>query len=320
MARVSQEQEQLIADLKKAGVPHRDISEAVFGVRSRASTVHYVLDRLGLLSPKPEKLPEKRTKPRILSLDIETAPMLAYIWSLWQQGVGLNMLQKDWYIISWAAKWVGEQGIFYQDIRETVGKEEDASILPDLWELLNEADMVLTQNGKKFDIKKINSRFLSAGMRPPRPYKHVDILQINKRVFGHTSNKLEYIAEKFNIEFKKLKHKNFPGFELWEACLAGDQKAWDEMEVYNKHDILSLEEYYVKVAPWDNRHPNVNLYSESLDRTCTCGCTDWVRDGFARTNLSVFEQYRCTNCGAFQRGRKNLLSKEKRNSLQMNVL
>lgn len=320
MKKTSPEEEQLIADLKLAGVSHRDISETVFGVRSKASTVHYVLDRLGLLGSKEEKLPEKHTAPRILALDIETAPMEAYIWSLWQHGVGLNMLKTDWYIISWAAKWVGEKEVFYQDVRKTVGQEEDESILPDLWKLMNEADMILTQNGKKFDIKKLNSRFLSAGLRPPRPSKQLDILVVNKRVFGHTSNKLEYVAEKFNIQFKKLKHNLFPGFDLWKECLGGNEKAWDEMEVYNKHDILSLEELYVKLAPWDDRHPNVNLYSESLDTVCTCGSHDWVRDGFSRTNLSVFEQYRCNNCGAFQRGRTNLLSKEKRKTLQMNVL
>ena len=35
-------------------------------------------------------------KPRILFFDIETAPMLGYMWSLWDQNLGLNQIKQDW--------------------------------------------------------------------------------------------------------------------------------------------------------------------------------------------------------------------------------
>lgn len=316
----NQQQEEQVCQLKLQGVSHRDISEQVFGVRSKASTVHYILKRRGLLGGDGENASDSDTGARILLLDIETAPMEAYIWSQWQKFISLDMLKVDWYIIAWAAKWLGEDEIYYKDVRATVGEEEDGSIMGDLWDLLDEADIVVTQNGDKFDIPKINSRFLANGYQPPSPYRKVDILKINKRVFGHTSNKLEYLAEKFNVHFKKLQHEMFPGFKLWKACLNKVSAAWEEMEVYNKHDVLSLEELYIKLAPWDNKHPNVNVYTDSHDVKCTCGCTEWERYGYAYTNLSRFQQYRCKKCGKVQRGRVNLLSKEKRKSLTMNVL
>ncbi|CAJ6797142.1 RNase H superfamily protein [Burkholderia pseudomallei] len=41
-----------------------------------------------------------RKKPRILSLDIETSPILGYVWSLWKQNVSLNQIHSEWCILS----------------------------------------------------------------------------------------------------------------------------------------------------------------------------------------------------------------------------
>ena len=38
-----------VCELKLQGMKHRDISEAVWGVRTRASTVHYILKARGLV-------------------------------------------------------------------------------------------------------------------------------------------------------------------------------------------------------------------------------------------------------------------------------
>ena len=44
----------------------------------------------------------KYTKPKILFLDIETCPIIADVWKLWDNNVGLNQIIKDWSIIAWA--------------------------------------------------------------------------------------------------------------------------------------------------------------------------------------------------------------------------
>ena len=45
----------------------------------------------------------------ILLLDIETSPVVAWVWGLRDQNVGLNMIKEDWYVLSWAAKWLGDK-------------------------------------------------------------------------------------------------------------------------------------------------------------------------------------------------------------------
>lgn len=78
------------------------------------------LVELGLHTPKARKVvPQKATGPRVLLIDIETAPVMAYVWSLWKQNVGLNQIAREWNILSFCAKWLHEPEIIYHDIRET---------------------------------------------------------------------------------------------------------------------------------------------------------------------------------------------------------
>lgn len=326
MAKVTEEQIKTICELKQIGTKHRDISELVFGVRTKASTVHHVLTKNYYRGAKP-KIEKIVKAPKILSLDIETAPNLGYHWGLWQQNIGLNMLVREWAVISWAAKWVGVDEVMYSDCREffdgsaaSMYQEiDDTKLISEIWELIDEADIIVTQNGKKFDAKKLNARFLAAGFTPPSSYKHVDTLQIAKRHFAFTSNKLEFMTDKFCKVYKKLKHGKFAGFELWKECQLGNQEAWDEMELYNKYDVFSLEELVFILAPWSNQLPNLDMYYQDSDNHCFCGSTEWEEDGFAYTNLSKFTRHRCVSCGAEKRGRVNLHSKEKMKALRMNV-
>lgn len=302
---------------KGLGLTHRDIASRV---GCSAGTVHYVLER-------NKKMVKPSGGPRILVFDIETAPNLSYHWGLWQQNIGLGMMVRDWAVLSWSAKWVGEDEVLYKDVRHLfdgsadslMSEIDDRAMLESMWELLNEADIVVTQNGKKFDVKKLNARFIMNGMQPPSSYKHIDTLCIAKRHFAFTSNKLEFMTDKLCKKYKKLKHGKFPGMMLWTECLKGNIEAWDEMEEYNKYDVLSLEELMFILAPWSNQLPSMDMYYDDKENHCLCGSTEFLHDGYAYTNLSKFTRFKCSNCGAEKRDRVNLLSKEKRATLKMNV-
>lgn len=257
-------------------------------------------------------------KPKVLIFDIETAPLIAYVWSIWEQNVGLNQINMDWHILSWSAKWLGDppNKIMYMDQRSAKSVEDDSVILKHIWNLLDEADVVITQNGKRFDQKKLNARFILNGFQPPSSYKHIDTKIIAQRHFGFTSNKLEYMSDKLCTKHKKSKHAKFSGFEMWRECLAGNIEAWKEMEHYNKLDVLSLEELYTKLIPWDSSI-NFNLYSDSVDNQCKCGSKDFIRNGFYYTNIGKYQRYRCKKCGAETRDRANLFSKEKKESIRV---
>lgn len=257
-------------------------------------------------------------RPKVLIYDIETAPMLAYVWSLWDQNVGLNQIESDWYILSWSAKWLDDpqDKVMYMDQRNAKNIEDDSLILKEIWKLLDEADIVITQNGKKFDQKKLNARFILNGFQPPSSYKHIDTKQLASKHFGFTSKRLEYMSDKLCTSFKKQKHGKFPGFDMWKECMAGNVDAWNEMEEYNRYDVLSLEELYKKLIPWDNSI-NFSLYHSEAKHVCKCGCEDFSKNGFYYTSSGKFQKYKCKKCGHETRDKENLFSKEKRKSLRM---
>ena len=91
------------------------------------------------------------------------------------------------------------------------------------------------------------------------------------------------------------------------------------MEKYNKYDVLSLEELYYILAPWDRKHPNFALLTGSETPVCRCGSTEFTRNGYAYTQVSKFQKYRCKKCGAETRGRTNVLDKDVRSALHMNI-
>lgn len=313
---MTNDQENQIDELKAQGYGSRYIAEVVLGSKSKKSTVNDYLKRKKLDTAHSTHL------PKVLVFDIETAPIKAYVWGLWQNNVGLNMINSEWFVLSYAAKWLGagENEVYYNDLRGVVAEEDDKFLIEEMWELLNDADIVITQNGKRFDVKKLNARFLMHGLQPPSSFKHIDTLEIAKANFAFTSNKLEWMTDKLNVDFKKLKHSNFAGFELWKGMLNDDPEAWKECEQYNKHDVFSLEELYIKLAAWDKKHPNFSLYFDEPIQKCRCGGTDFIEEGYAYTSVSKFQRYRCNNCGAESRSRKNLFTKEKRESITMNVM
>lgn len=261
-----------------------------------------------------------RGQAKILILDIETAPLLANVWSTWKVNVGLNQLRADWYMLSFGAKWLGSSKLFYYDQSKVPLEqiEDDSAMLAKLHALLDEADIVVAHNGRKFDVRKINARFFKAGMLPPSPYKIVDTLEIARRNFAFTSNRLEYLADEFNTEYKKLPHAAFPGQELWTQVMRGNKKAWKEMRVYNEHDVLALEEFYLLIRAWDDKHPNVDVQSTGEVHACpVCGGAHLHKRGFAYTNTGQFQRYQCADnsCGAWSRSRYTENTTAKRKAL-----
>lgn len=262
------------------------------------------------------QLPEssKNVSPKILFFDIETAPLHAHLWSMWQQGVGLNQIESDWYMLSFCCKWAHSDEVFYYDQRNAADIEDDFELVSKLWDFLNEADIVVGQNSKRFDTKKANARFILNGLPKPSSYRQIDTMEIAKQQFGFTSNRLEYMTEKLCSTFKKSKHKKFAGHDLWSECLKGNLEAWQEMEEYNRLDVLSLEELYNVLSSWDNKLPNFDVYcDEILDMDM------WEKDGFHYTQLGKYQRYRNKITGQQKRSRVNLLTKEKRESLLSNI-
>lgn len=257
-------------------------------------------------------------RPIITTLDIETAPIKANVWGTFKQFVGLNMIDQDWSVLSVAWKQLGFKKVHYADVSGMVQYNDDVALMHVIWTILDESDIIVAQNGKKFDIRKINARLLELGFPPPRPYKVIDTMLSARAIAAFTSNKLEWLA-KVLTPIRKDKHRAFDGYELWEQCMLGNPKAWRAMRRYNIQDIPTCEAVYLQLRPWIIGHPNVAMYYDDEKTRCPrCGSTHLiVQPSPVYTQSGQYEQYRCGDCGGFARGRYTTNSKAKRKAMLM---
>lgn len=241
---------------------------------------------------------------KILAYDIETRPNLAYVWGLWDQNIALNQLKDRVAVFSFAARWVDEPKskiMFHSDYHD--GHDQ---MIERAWELLDEADALLSWNGKAFDTKHVQREFFLAGLGPTRPFKEIDLLTVARREFKFGSNKLENVASEILGE-GKVKHS---GFDLWVRCLANDPKAWAEMARYNKKDVHLLVDLYEHFLPWIRNHPNQNLYNGTEGACPNCGGFSRTKQGVRHTLTRSYQRYRCTDCLAWSTGTKMIDSVE----------
>ena len=235
---------------------------------------------------------------KILFLDIETSPNIVHVWGLFNQNVGLNQIVDSGQTICWAARWAGEKKVMYSGHDTNTHK----AMLKKIHALLTEADAVVTYNGNRFDLPTLNKEFIKAGMKPPAPYKKIDLLTVARGQFRFTSNKLDYVAQFLGLGSKE-KHK---GHDLWVGCMNGDAKSWKTMQKYNKQDVVLLEKVYDVMLPWIPRHANWSVFSGEL--CCpNCGSQHYQHRGdrYYKTLMGVYNRYQCNKCGTWFKDNKN---------------
>lgn len=234
---------------------------------------------------------------KILLLDIETAPNLAYVWGMWKQNISMSQIAAKGHVLCWAAKWHGKRGMYYRSVKGGDAK----GMLKAAHKLLDEADAVVHYNGKSFDIPTLNKEFLTHGMTPPAPYKQVDLLEVVRDQFRFPINKLDYVVQQLGLG-KKVRH---PGFQMWVDCMAGDAKAWNRMARYNQGDVVILERLYEKLKPWVRNHPNHGAFDDRPEACPKCGVEGKLQmRGTAVTCDTKYVRYQCGACGGWSRGKK----------------
>jgi len=236
------------------------------------------------------------TKLKILYLDIETAPSLGWVWGKYEQDV--IDFDREWYMLCFTAKWSDSNKYITYGLIDFPEYEkdpmDDKALMRKLWDLIDEADIVVGHNGDNFDIKKMNSRFIVNGMVPPSPYRTVDTKKVARKYFGFNSNKLDDLGKTLNLG-KKLPTG---GFTLWKKCMEGDKAAWKKMKSYNKQDVALLEKIYLRMRPWMKNHPNIGINVDKI--AChACGSTNTQKRGYNYTKLTRFQRMCCIDCGAW---------------------
>lgn len=258
--------------------------------------------------------------PRVLVMDIETLPIIGTFWDTGRQYISPENILEDWVVLSWSAKGLFDPNIIGDILTpEEIARRNatvlalnpkphnaDYRIIKRMWDLLDRADVVIHQNGKKFDIKKLNARFIYYGFPPYRPIHQIDTLEAHNAAFGTSSGKLAYMTK-----FLSLPRKMDTNYELWLRCTLGDPAALKEMYGYGLNDTWILEDYYARIRAWIPKHPSFSAYThnyvdlEKGEVACHV-CRHVIPEGAItdtyKTPLGYeYDSFRCPHCGAVGR-------------------
>jgi len=292
-----------IRTMVDSGICENELAR-LYGVRE--DTIRRYLD---FSKPKP-----KSKAPKILLFDIETSTVWARLWGIRKQHVGHYQVieGKEWFTISWSAMWLHDGKIMSDCVTPKQAlMRNDESVLMGIWNLINEADITIAHNAKRFDVRKLNGRFVILDLPKPGSFEIIDTLIQAQKQFAFTSHKLDYLNTLFS-----LRKKDPTDFDLWIKCEEGDQESLDYMLQYNQSDVIALKELYLKIRPWMTSHPNLALYVDDEEKMCTvCMSKRLTREGSYHTVASSFPEFRCNDCTSLVRSRFSETSKGKRRNL-----
>lgn len=237
-------------------------------------------------------------KPKILTFDIETSLQLAFTFGTgWKCRIMHDDIIEEQYMLGFSYKWLDKEDVgnefLHQGPKRKFKAHDDEAMIRKLHKLLDEADIVVTYNGNRFDIPFFNARCLKYGLTPPSPYRSVDLFTTVRSKFKLNSKKLDYVNKFIGYSGKDAMCK-----QDWVDCHYNDVDAYEKMATYCDRDVVALEEAYIRVLPWITNHPNI---SQMSGKHCCpkCGSGELSLGGWTIPYMNG-KQYRrkiCANCG-----------------------
>lgn len=257
-----------------------------------------------------------KKKPRIISWDLETLAELNKVMKFlpgMSAYPGLTMKATHNTIICCGYKILGEKKVHCINAwdypkRWKKDVNDDYDVVKAIYKVLKDADGIVTHNGKRFDLKFLNSRLVFHGFAPLPKIPHIDTCTVAKSKLFLFNNRLNTVAEFLGCE---LKMEN-GGWNLWERVLRREKKAQATMTKYCKQDVEVLEQVFLKLRPMIGNVPNYNLFSESERQICpNCGSDRIQKHGTRMMTGGPVQRYKCNDCGTTHtvKGKKNPLAK-----------
>ncbi len=239
---------------------------------------------------------QNENQPRLLFLDIEWAPVKAYVWRAWDENINPEQVIEDGGLLCICLKFSDDPNpYFFSEWGE--GKDY---MLRRTRELILEADAIVTFNGDKYDLPKIQGELLRHNLGPLPPVTSIDVIKTVKKM-GYFRSSLGFVGPFLGLG-DKIKTG---GFSLWKRVLEGDKAAQVEMRDYNIQDVILLEKLYERVRPFIKTHPHLGF--ATADSCPVCGSTHVQKRGATRTRCFVTQRLACQGCGHWFTGARRKL-------------
>ncbi len=236
----------------------------------------------------------KESGAKILVIDMARLCGLARVWDQKTNFVPATNFVRLPSTLCFASKWYGSKTVEFH----AAWDDYDAMVRRS-WELYDQANLVVTYNGRRFDNAHFRGDWLQAGLAPPSPWKDVDLYQSNR--FGFTSRSLNHLCDILGLDVKSGKYS----MDMAEACIEGDVKAQATMRRYNVGDVKITEQAYDRLRGYLPSHPHIGEIVEDERRCNQCGSVNLERNGVTRAIVIDYVLYRCGDCGANVKGTRH---------------
>jgi DNA polymerase elongation subunit (family B) len=241
------------------------------------------------------KLAKETSNVRILTIDIETFPNLAYSFNTFKAFIPIEFIVEPSRMACFAAKWLGEKNtMFFSEWQH--GRD---GMIRAAWDLFEQADIVVTYNGDSFDIPRIQQETMPLG--PLAPFKSVDLIKTNRKKFDLPSRKLDYLTGRFLGMGGKMPHE---GARMFVGAMNGEAKYLKMFEAYNRRDVVVTERAYLALIPFlvDQPHMGVMIGDGNQHRCAFCGSARLkLHHKKVHAFVRTYNLYRCEACLGWNR-------------------
>ena len=289
-------------ELSSQGLSGRKIARQIGKAKSSVNDMlkAYREGTLELSEPEPKKL-------NVLYWDLESSLMGTLTFGLWNQNISGNRITKHSHLLSnsWAFNDEPPQGVRLSP--EDVAEGNDLLVVVDTIRAIEKSDLIISFNGKKFDVPLLKTRALLHGLPPIKFPPHLDLMQEAKRNFRFPSNSMQNISLYLG-EHGKLATS---GRNLWERCYHFQNyddcnDALAQMLEYGLRDIDATRDLHKRLQGWFKSPVNIGLITKEINGVNTkdnhdllcphCSSKDVDKIGSkAYTSVSSFNIYRCGN-------------------------
>lgn len=241
------------------------------------------------------------TGPRVLCVDLERIPG-SFTRDIWE-GRDLKRVNyvhpNQWtslpFVVCGAYRWLGDP-VKQTGFVATWHDDDPGHVGRRLWELYDEADVILGFNQKSADNPWAKQAWTAAGIRKrPSPSKDIDLYLLLRRELKLPSASLDFACKWFGIPGKRGAYNA----EEAKAAHAGDPRMQAKIERYNKSDVTATIRLWLEARGLLHL-PGLNLatyYGDEAFRCSNCGHDALDVDKWRATTQTRYAGYRCRKCG-----------------------
>lgn len=252
-------------------------------------------------------------KPKTIVFDIETMPIVEQAFRQWTilsnyPGITFSADLSSIICIGW--KVLGEKKTHCINAWDfpnwKKNKNDDSKVLKEFLQVCKEADAIITQNGKNFDLPFVQTRLLLNDLETLPETKHADTKKMARKL-KLSSKSLARMGYLFGDQEKT----DSGGWSTWVDIYFKDcDKAKRHMEKYCKQDVRTTESVFNKLrqfAKGRNLLPNMNdfrtkkQFEEDTNVCPYCGSENIYRNGCHYTATMNYQRIKCKDCGGNSR-------------------